>query len=115
MGHSQLETTRTYLDEIGIDDLADALARAAASRESQASTDEETEIVEAPEGLETLEWRRRESNPRKVPSAAALSYWLFSSRRSSATRPIASIARRACSSETAGRNGRPWPVPSLFS
>ena len=26
MGHSQLETTRTYLDEIGIDDLADALA-----------------------------------------------------------------------------------------
>ena len=23
MGHSQLETTRSYLDEIGIDDLAD--------------------------------------------------------------------------------------------
>ena len=64
MGHSQLETTRTYLDEIGIDDLADALARAAASRESRASTDVETERVEAPEGLEDQKWRRRESNPR---------------------------------------------------
>ncbi len=64
MGHSQLETTRTYLDEIGIDDLADALARAAASRESRASTDVETETVEAPEGLEDQKWRRRESNPR---------------------------------------------------
>ena len=32
MGHSQLETTRMYLDEIGIDDLADALARAAGPR-----------------------------------------------------------------------------------
>ena len=59
MGHSQLETTRSYLDEIGIDDLADALSRAASGREVQASTDQETETVEAPEGLEALQWRRR--------------------------------------------------------
>ena len=64
MGHSQLETTRNYLDEIDIDDLADALAQAASGREAQASTDEETEMVEAPKGLEDEEWRRRESNPR---------------------------------------------------
>ena len=64
MGHSQLETTRTYLDEIGIDDLADALARAASARQAQASADEETERFEAPKGLESQEWRRRESNPR---------------------------------------------------
>ena len=49
MGHSQLETTRSYLDEIGIDDLADALGRAAAARKAQASADQETEMVEAPE------------------------------------------------------------------
>jgi site-specific recombinase XerD len=64
MGHSQLETTRGYLDEIGIDDLADALADAASSRCAQASSELETERDEAPEDPESLQWRRRESNPR---------------------------------------------------
>ena len=64
MGHAQLETSRAYLDEIGIDDLADALAVAAERRHAQASSELETERDGAPQGPETLEWRRRESNPR---------------------------------------------------
>ncbi len=93
MGHSQLETTRSYLDEIGIDDLAEALARAAAARQAQASADQETERVEAPEGPEDEQWRRRESNPRKVPSGPEARQ----PGRRRALRAIASAALTRCS------------------
>ena len=56
LGHAQLETTCGYLDEIGIDDLADALSDAADERHAQASSELETERDEAREGPESLEW-----------------------------------------------------------
>lgn len=71
MGHSRPDTTQNYTDDLDLDDLADALAVAAKNRDAQASPERDTESDEAPEGLEVLEWRRRESNPRKVPAGRA--------------------------------------------
>src|SRR4029079_17216585 len=64
MGHSRPDTTQQYTDEVELDELAEALERAAASREAQASPDLTTLETEVTAALETLEWRRRESNPR---------------------------------------------------
>jgi hypothetical protein len=44
--------------------LAEAVERAAETRDAQASPDLATLETEIAKGLETLEWRRRESNPR---------------------------------------------------
>jgi hypothetical protein len=52
------------LDEVGLDELAEALDRAAAKRHAQASPDLTTLESEVSTSLERLEWRRRESNPR---------------------------------------------------
>jgi len=67
MGHSRPDTTQAYTDEVDLEELAAALDRAAHNRHAQASSEQETERDEAPEALETLEWRRRESNPRPRP------------------------------------------------
>ena len=64
MGHSRIDTTQLYTDEIELDELAAALERAAASRLSQASPDPATLEAELTDELERLRWRRRESNPR---------------------------------------------------
>ena len=68
MGHSRPDTTQAYTDEVDLDELAEALGRAAASRYAQASPDPTTLEDEVSDELETLRWRRRESNPR--PCAA---------------------------------------------
>jgi site-specific recombinase XerD len=64
LGHSRSDTTEGYVDDIDIDELADALDRAAANRRAQASPEPTTLAVELAEELQDLEWRRRESNPR---------------------------------------------------
>jgi site-specific recombinase XerD len=64
MGHSRIDTTQLYTDEIELDELAAALDRAAAQRHAQASPDPTTLEAELTDELETLRWRRRESNPR---------------------------------------------------
>ena len=64
MGHSRIDTTQAYTDEIELDELARALERALFARSAQASPDLATLETEIAKGLETLEWRRRESNPR---------------------------------------------------
>ena len=64
MGHSRPDTTQAYTDDLELDDLADVLAQVAEDRHAQASPELATEQDEAPEGLESLLWRRRESNPR---------------------------------------------------
>jgi hypothetical protein len=64
MGHSRPDTTQGYTDDLELDYLAVVLAHVAEDRHAQASSELETERDEASEGLETLEWRRRESNPR---------------------------------------------------
>jgi site-specific recombinase XerD len=64
MGHSRPDTTQQYTDDVELDDLAEALERAAEARDAQASPDLATLETEIAKGLETLEWRRRESNPR---------------------------------------------------
>jgi site-specific recombinase XerD len=64
MGHSGPDTTQQYTDEVELDELADALDRAAANRDAQASPDLTTLETEVSDGFETLRWRRRESNPR---------------------------------------------------
>jgi site-specific recombinase XerD len=70
MGHSRPDTTQAYTDEVELDQLAEALDRAAASRHAQASPDLTTLDDELSDELETLRWRRRESNPRKIPVRA---------------------------------------------
>jgi hypothetical protein len=67
MGHSRIDTTQLYADEIELDELAAALERAAAQRHAQASPDPTTLEAELTDELERLRWRRRESNPRNVP------------------------------------------------
>jgi site-specific recombinase XerD len=62
--HSRIDTTQLYTDEIEIDELAAALARAFEARAAQASPDLTTLAAELSDELETLRWRRRESNPR---------------------------------------------------
>ena len=64
LGHSRIDTTQLYTDEIELDELAEALARALLSRDAQASPDPTTLDAEVTAALEALEWRRRESNPR---------------------------------------------------
>jgi integrase len=64
MGHSRPDTTQQYTDEVELDELADALTRAAEARMSQASPDLTTLEDEFADELQTLRWRRRESNPR---------------------------------------------------
>jgi len=64
MGHSRPDTTQGYTDEVDLDELAEALDRAAAARHAQASPDLTTLEGEVSDELETLRWRRRESNPR---------------------------------------------------
>jgi integrase len=64
MGHSRPDTTQAYTDDVELDELAEALDRAAASRHAQASPDLTTLESEVSDELETLRWRRRESNPR---------------------------------------------------
>jgi integrase len=69
LAHSRPDTTQAYTDDVDLAELAAALDRAASNRHAQASSEQETERDEAPQGLESLEWRRRESNPRNIPSA----------------------------------------------
>jgi site-specific recombinase XerD len=64
MGHSRIDTTQLYTDDIELDELAAALDRAAAQRHAQASPDPTTLETELTDELERLRWRRRESNPR---------------------------------------------------
>jgi site-specific recombinase XerD len=73
MGHSRPDTTQAYTDDVNLDELAEALDRAAASRHAQASPDLTTLEDELADELETLRWRRRESNPRpRTPRAERL-------------------------------------------
>jgi integrase/recombinase XerD len=64
MGHSRPDTTQQYTDEVELDELADALERAAEARHAQASPDVTTLDSDVTAALQVLEWRRRESNPR---------------------------------------------------
>jgi site-specific recombinase XerC len=64
MGHPRPDTTQQYTDEVELDELAEALDRAAASRHAQASPELETLASDVTAALEAAEWRRRESNPR---------------------------------------------------
>jgi hypothetical protein len=64
MGHSRIDTTQQYLDDVDLDELASALRRAAEKRHAQASPDLTPLGGEVSDELETLRWRRRESNPR---------------------------------------------------
>jgi integrase/recombinase XerC len=64
MGHSRPDTTQQYTDEMELDELAEALERAASTRDAQASPDLTTLDSEITAAREELEWRRRESNPR---------------------------------------------------
>ena len=58
MGHRHPDTTQQYTDELRLDELAD----------TQASHSLTTVDVQLSDELETLRWRRRESNPRSVPA-----------------------------------------------
>ena len=74
MGHSRPDTTQQYTDEVELDELADALVRAAEARMSQASPDLTTLDDEFADELQTLRWRRRESNPRKISTGYNVSF-----------------------------------------
>jgi integrase/recombinase XerC len=67
MGHSRPDTTQQYTDDVALDELADALSRAVDSRYAQASPVLTTLESSVRDELEAVRWRRRESNPRKVP------------------------------------------------
>jgi hypothetical protein len=56
MGHSRIDTTRLYTDEIELDELAAALDRAAAKRHAQASPDPTTLEAGLTDELERLRW-----------------------------------------------------------
>ena len=64
MGHSRPDTTQQYTDEVELDELAEALERAASTRGAQASPELTTLESEITAAREALRWRRRESNPR---------------------------------------------------
>jgi hypothetical protein len=66
-GHSRPDTTQGYTDELSLDEQAEALSRALERRDAQVSSDLTTLGDEPSSTLETGKWRRRESNPRKVP------------------------------------------------
>jgi len=59
LGHSRIDTTQLYTDEIELDELAEALARALLSRNAQASPDLATLESDVAAALQSLEWRRR--------------------------------------------------------
>ena len=67
MRYSRPDTTQGYTDEVELEELAQALGRAARGRRAQSSPDEATAGDEPSRALESQEWRRRESNPRKRP------------------------------------------------
>jgi site-specific recombinase XerD len=130
LGHSRIDTTQTYTDDLTLDDLHAILNAVAFNRAAQASSDQATNDDEAPEGLEDQEWRRRESNPRprlhrpnvyersprfrltRRPGADALPtsqpiLWVSSLRRSAFLRLRArSLAPRTPASGTAGMGRR---------
>src|ERR687897_1944464 len=54
MGHSRPDTTQVYTDDVELDDLAEALDRAAAARHAQASPELTTLEHEFADELETL-------------------------------------------------------------
>jgi hypothetical protein len=64
IGHSRIDTTQAYTDEIELDELALALERALLARHAQASPDLATLDADVAAALQSLQWRRRESNPR---------------------------------------------------
>ena len=64
LGHSRPDTTQGYTDELDLIEIAEALDRAAEARHAQASPELATADADGPNGPETEEWRRRESNPR---------------------------------------------------
>jgi hypothetical protein len=67
MGHSRPDTTQAYTDDLELDELREALDRAAAFRRAQASSELATLEEELAKELESPLWRRRESNPRPQP------------------------------------------------
>jgi Phage integrase family len=68
MGHSRPDTTQNYTDDLDLDELAEVLRVNAERRHAQASPDLAT-LAEQTLTLETVLWRRRESNPRSQGSA----------------------------------------------
>jgi integrase-like protein len=84
MGHRHPHTTQEYTDEVRLDELADALAQAFEGRDAQASPDLTTLEDEVSDELETLRWRRRESNPRKVPDE----FWHWAARPNRGSTPL---------------------------
>ena len=64
LGHSRIDTTQLYTVEIEVDELAAALAEAFAARNAQASPELATLEPDVATALQSLGWRRRESNPR---------------------------------------------------
>jgi hypothetical protein len=66
MGHSRPDTTQQYTDDVELDDLADALDKAAEARDAQASPDLATLETQIAKGPETLEWRRRVGTERTL-------------------------------------------------
>lgn len=67
LGHSSITTTEGYVDEISLDEQAEALQKAVEQRNAQASSNLTTPGDQPSSTLETEEWRRRESNPRPQP------------------------------------------------
>jgi hypothetical protein len=78
MGHSRPDTTQLYTDEVALDELAEALQRIADSRHEQASPELATLESDVAAALQAVEWRRRESNPRKI--SIGLSAWVSQAR-----------------------------------
>jgi hypothetical protein len=74
MGHSRIDTTQAYTDEIELDELASALERGLLARNAQASPDLSTLDADVAAALQSLDLRRRESNPRNIPSACWFPY-----------------------------------------
>ena len=104
MGHSRPDITQQYTDEVELYDLADALARAAETRMSQASPDLTTLEGEFADELQTFRWRRRESNPRKI----SISQGQLLGRRAldKAARHFASVRFNAVRSESVPERDR---------
>ena len=70
MGHSRPDTTQQYTDEIELDELEEALDRAVASRDAQASPEEETTEGDIAAAVESPEWvcSKKPSRAKKQPS-----------------------------------------------